>query len=152
MVVESVSQPVPGDWGWNGPAAELRWDYNSDPAAHNYSLTYLKLRQLGASHEDALQGAQRRTYGEVRSKNPEPESAYNRAWASTPTSSPLPALRAVIEQAEATQKPMGSMGRRMAMRWGVPMAGGLLGLYGLAALVQPREELRQESYAAQGME
>ena len=152
--MESVSQPIPGDWGWTGPAAELRWNYHVRPSDHDWSLAYAQLRGLGASHEDAVQGAQRRIYGEVRSKYPEPESDYNRAWAFTQLASTLPALQAaaasegdplpvVIHEAESTPAPTGVSGRRMAMRWGLPAVGALLGLYGLSALVQPREELQQ---------
>lgn len=145
--MEGMSKPVPGDWGWSGPAKELSWDYNSDRAAHNYSLAYRKLRQLGVAHEDAVQGAQRQTYGQVRSQNPEPESTRNRAWAFTQMSSPLPAVRAAVEQAEETPPQTGIQGRRMAMRWGLPIAGGALGLYGLTALLQPRGEVQQEEYS-----
>lgn len=149
--MEGMSKPVPGDWGWSGPAAELSWDYNSDRAAHNYSLAYRKLRQLGVAHEDAVQGAQRQTYGQVRSQNPELESTRNRAWAFTQMSSPLPvlpAVRAAVEQAQEVQPQAGVNGRRMAMRWGLPLAGGVLGLYGLTALLQPRAEVEAEGYAS----
>lgn len=145
-------KPVPGDWGWSGPAAAMDWDYNSDPTAHNYSLAYRKLKRLGIDHELAVQGAQRQIYGRVLSKNPEPENASNRDFGVGPLSSPLPALRAAIEQAEESQPERSPSGYRMAMRWGLPLAGGVLGLYGLTALLQPRAEQREESYAAQGME
>jgi len=148
-----MTNALPGDWGWTGPAAELRWDYAHDPARHNYSLAIARARQLGIPHEDAVQAAQRQVYGVVRSKNPEPENDYNRAWAFTQLASTLPALQAaaasegdplpvVIHEAERAPAPTGVSGRRMAMRWGLPAAGGLLGLYGLSALVQPREELQ----------
>jgi hypothetical protein len=149
--MEGMSKPVPGDWGWSGPAKELSWDYNSDRAAHNYSLAYRKLRQLGVAHEDAVQGAQRQTYGQVRSQNPELESTRNRAWAFTQMSSPLPvlpAVRAAVEQAQEVQPQAGVNGRRMAVRWGLPLAGGVLGLYGLTALLQPRAEVEEEGYAS----
>jgi hypothetical protein len=146
--MEGLMKPVPGDWGWSGPAAELDWDYNSNPTAHNYSLAYRKLRGLGVDHELAVQGAQQRIYGRVLSKNPEPENARNRNFGVGPLSSPLPALRAAIEQAEAAQSEKGMSGRRMAMRWGLPVAGGVLGLYGLTALLQPRAEVEPEEYAA----
>lgn len=149
-----MTKPIPGDWGWTGPAAELRWDYAHDPDRHNYSLAIRRARQLGIPHEEAVQSAQRQVYGKVRSKYPEPESDYNRAWAFTQLASTLPALQAaaasesdplpvVIHEAESTPAPTGVNGRRMAMRWGLPAAGALLGLYGLSALVQPRGELQQ---------
>ena len=146
--MEGMSKPVPGDWGWSGPAAELTWDYNSNPTAHNYSLAYRKLRGLGVDHELAVQGAQQRIYGRVLSKNPEPENASNRNFGVGPLSSALPAFKAAIEQAEAVQPDKGLSGRRMAMRWGLPIAGGALGLYGLTALLQPRAEVEQEEYSA----
>lgn len=142
--MEGMSKPVPGDWGWSGPAAELTWDYNSNPTAHNYSLVYRKLKRLGVDHELAVQGAQQRIYGRVLSKNPEPENASNRNFGAGPLSSSLPALRAVVEQAEEVQPQTGFNGRRMAMRWGLPIAGGALGLYGLTALLQPRGEVEEE--------
>ena len=150
--MEGMMRPVPGDWGWTGDAADLIWDYNSDPTAHNYSLAYRKLKRLGVDHELAVQGAQQRIYGRVLSKNPEPESASNRNFGVGPLSSPLPALRAAIDRAEASQPERSPGGYRMAMRWGLPITGGVLGLYGLTALLQPRAEQREESYAAQGME
>jgi len=138
--------PVPGDWGWTDGAAGLDWAYNSDPKAHNYSLAYARGRQLGLSHEDAVQSAQRQTYGRVLSQYPQPESERNRQWSTAPLSSPLPALQAVIEQAEQSAPPQGVSGRRMAMRFGVPALGVLLGLYGISALSQPEAEVRQEEY------
>jgi hypothetical protein len=141
-------KPVPGDWGWSGPAAAMDWDYSSDPTAHNYSLAYRKLKRLGIDHELAVQGAQRQIYGRVLSKNPEPESESNRNFGVRPLSSPLPALRAVIERAEAERPQTSQSGRQMAMRWGLPIAGGVLGLYGLTALLQPRTEVEEERYAS----
>ena len=146
--MEGMSKPVPGDWGWSGPAAAMEWDYNSDPTAHNYSLAYRKLKRLGIDHELAVQGAQRQIYGRVLSKNPEPESASNRNFGAGPLSSSLPALRAVIERAEAERPQTSRSGRQMAMRWGLPITGGVLGLYGLTALLQPRAEVEEERYAS----
>lgn len=141
-------KPVPGDWGWSGPVAAMDWDYSSDPTAHNYSLAYRKLKRLGIDHELAVQGAQRQIYGRVLSKNPEPESASNRNFGVGPLSSSLPALRAVIERAEAERPQTSRSGRQMAMRWGLPIAGGVLGLYGLTALLQPTAEVEEERYAS----
>jgi hypothetical protein len=153
-----MTNALPGDWGWTGPAAELRWDYVQDPARHNYSLAYVRSRQLGRSHEEAVQEAQLQVYRKVRSKNPEPENDHNRTWAITQLASTLPALQAaaasegdplpvVIHEAASTPVPTGVSDRRMAMRWGLPALGVLGGLYGMSALVQPREDVRQESYS-----
>lgn len=46
----------------------------------------------------------------------------------------LPAVEAAVEQAKNSRVPIGPSGRRMAMRYGAPTLGALLGLYGLAAL------------------
>lgn len=54
---------------------------------------------------------------------------------------------ATQEMAQA-EKPRGLHGTRMAMlKYGLPALGGLGGLYGIAALTQPRAEVEQEEYA-----
>lgn len=139
-----------GDWGWTGDAAEMEWQYAQRPGDHNYSLAYAKARQLGIPHELAVQSAQRQVYGEVRSQNPEPESARNRNFGVKPLYSTLPALasqQAVVEELEASPVTQGPSGRRMAMRYGLPALAALGGLYAMSALTQPRAELEQESYA-----
>jgi len=139
-----------GSWGWTGEAAELDWDYPLDPARYNYSLAYAKARQLGIEHEDAVQSAQRQVYGAVRSKNPEPENARNRAWGARPLYSTLPALaaaQAAVEELEVAPVPQAPSGRRMAMRYGLPALAALGGVYALSALSQPRAEVEQANYA-----
>jgi hypothetical protein len=139
-----------GSWGWTGEAADLDWDYPLDPGRYNYSLAYAKARQLGIEHEDAVQSAQRQVYGAVRSKNPEPENARNRAWGAKPLYSTLPALAAAqgaVEELEAAPVPQAPSGRRMAMRYGLPALAALGGVYALSALSQPRAEVEQENYA-----
>lgn len=152
---------VPGDWGWSGDAAELEWNYPLDPARYNYSIAYAKARQLGVPHELAVQSAQRQVYGKVRSKNPEPENERNRNFGVKPLYSVLPALQAqaqavqeqqqvqaeVVQELEQAPTPESSGGRRMAMRYGLPLLGALAAGYGIAALSQPRAEVEQEEYA-----
>lgn len=137
-----------GDWGWAGEAAGLEWDYPLDPARYNYSIAYAKARQLGIGHEDAVQSAQRQVYGAVRSKNPEPEIARNRAWGAKPLFSTLPALtaqQAAVEELETAPVPRAPSGMRVAMRYGLPALAGLGGVYAVSAMLQPRAELEQES-------
>jgi len=139
-----------GDWGWTGDAAEMEWQYAQRPGDHNYSIAYAKARQLGIPHELAVQSAQRQVYGEVRSQYPEPESARNRNFGVKPLHSTLPALasqQAVVEELEASAAVQGPSGRRMAMRYGLPVLAALGGMYGIAALSQPRAEVEQESDA-----
>ena len=139
-----------GDWGWTGEATALDWNYAQDPARYNYSIAYAKARQLGIGHEEAVQSAQRQVSGVVRSKNPEPESARNRAWGAKPLFSTLPALaaqQAVVEELETAPVPRAPSGMRVAMRYGLPALGGLGGLYVLSALGQPGAELERASAA-----
>lgn len=79
-----------GEWGWKGDAASLDWDYHIDPHRYNYSIAYARARQLGVGHEEAVQSAQRQTYGQVRSQYPEPENERNRNWGMRPLYSNLP--------------------------------------------------------------
>ena len=142
-----------GDWGWAGEAAGLEWDYPLDPARYNYSIAYAKARQLGIGHEDAVQSAQRQVYGAVRSKNPEPEIARNRAWGVKPLFSTLPALaaqQAVVEELETAPAPRAPSGMRVAMRYGLPTLAALGGIYAVSALTQPRAEVEYESHAEAG--
>lgn len=139
-----------GDWGWTGDAAEMEWQYAQRPGDHNYSLAYAKARQLGIPHELAVQSAQRQVYGEVRSQNPEPESARNRNFGVKPLYSTLPALaaqQAAVEELESAPVPAAPSGRRMAMRYGLPALAALGGMYAISALGQPRAELGRENYA-----
>lgn len=139
-----------GDWGWTGDAAEMEWQYAQRPGDHNYSIAYARARQLGIPHELAVQSAQRQVYGEVRSQNPEPESARNRNFGVKPLYSTLPALaaqQAAVDELEQAPVPQGPSGRRMAMRYGLPALAALGGLYGISALMQPRGEVEQETYA-----
>lgn len=141
---------APGDWGWTDEAAELEWNYPLDPARYNYSIAYAKARQLGVDHEMAVQSAQRQVYGKVRSKNPEPENERNRSWAVRPLHSVLPALQAqvqAVQELEQAPTPESSGGRRMAMRYGLPLLGALAAGYGIGALTQSRGEVPQEEYA-----
>ena len=49
-----------------------------------------------------------------------------------------------VRVAQKAKGKTGALGRRMAMRYGVPTLGALLGVYGLASLTgQPREEERR---------
>jgi len=57
----------------------------------------------------------------------------------------LPAVEAAVEQAKNSRVPFGPSGRRMALRYGVPTLGALLGLYGLAALTDGSEPQREYS-------
>lgn len=59
----------------------------------------------------------------------------------TPDAKPhqLPAVEAAVEQAKNSRVPFGREGRRMAMRYGLPTLGALLGLYGLAAVTDGDE-------------
>ena len=151
---------IPGDWGWTDEAAALEWNYPLDPARYNYSIAYAKARQLGVDHEMAVQSAQRQVYGKVRSKNPEPENERNRSWAVRPLHSVLPALQAqaqavqeqrqvqaeVVQELEQALTPKTMSGRRMAMRYGLPLLGALAAGYGIGALTQSRDEVPQEEY------
>lgn len=152
---------IPYPWRWTGDAAEMEWQYEQRPGDHNYSIAYARARQLGVPHELAVQSAQRQVYGKVRSKNPEPENERNRNFGVKPLYSVLPALQAqaqaaqeqqqvqaeVVQELEQAPTPQTSSGRRMAMRYGLPLLGALAGVYGIAALSQPRAEVRQEEYA-----
>ena len=139
-----------GDWGWTGDAAAMDWQYAQKPGDHNYSIAYARARQLGIPHELAVQSAQRQVYGEVRSQNPEPESARNRNFGVKPLYSTLPALaaqQAAVEELEAAPVMQALSGRRMAMRYGLPALAALGGLYAISALSQPGAEVEQENYA-----
>ena len=139
-----------GDWGWTGDAAEMEWQYAQRPGDHNYSIAYARARQLGIPHELAVQSAQRQVYGEVRSQNPEPESARNRNFGVKPLYSTLPALasqQAVVEELETSPVVQGPSGRRMAMRYGLPALASLGGIYAISALTQPRAEVEEAGYA-----
>ena len=57
----------------------------------------------------------------------------------------LPAVEAAVEQAKNSRAPIGPSSRRMALRYGVPTLGALLGLYGLAALTDGSEPQREYS-------
>lgn len=152
---------IPYPWRWTDEAAELEWDYPLDPARYNYSIAYAKARQLGIDHELAVQSAQRQVYGKVRSKNPEPENERNRNFGVKPLYSVLPALQAqaqavqeqqqvqaeVVQELEQAPTPKTISGRRMAMRYGLPLLGALAGVYGIAALTQSRGEMEQDKYA-----
>lgn len=85
-------RPRADDWGWTGPATRMTWDYAVRPGEYDISLAIARLRQLGLSHEDAVQGAQRHVYGKVHSRQPGPESEYNRRWAFTPLAESLPVV------------------------------------------------------------
>lgn len=141
-----------GDWGWTGDAAAMDWQYAQKPGDHNYSIAYARARQLGIPHELAVQSAQRQVYKEVRSQNPEPESARNRNFGVKPLYSTLPALaaqQAAVEELEAAPVMQALSGRRMAMRYGLPALAALGGLYAISALSQPRAEVEQEIYAGE---
>ena len=142
-----------GDWGWTGNAAEMDWEYAQRPGDHNYSIAYARARQLGVPHELAVQSAQRQVYGEVRSRNPEPENARNRNFGVRPLYSTLPALaaqQAAVDELEQAPVPVAPSGRRMAMRYGLPALAALGGLYAISALSQPRADVVQEGYAEVG--
>ena len=57
----------------------------------------------------------------------------------------LPAVQAAVESAKNSRVPLGPSGRRMALRYGAPTLGALLGLYGLAALTGGSEPQREYS-------
>jgi hypothetical protein len=57
----------------------------------------------------------------------------------------LPAVEAAVEQAKNSRVPVGPSGRRMALRYGAPTLGALLGLYGLAAVTGGSEPQREYS-------
>ena len=138
-----------GDWGWTGEATALDWNYAQDPARYNYSIAYAKARQLGIGHEEAVQSAQRQVSGVVRSKNPEPESARNRAWGAKPLFSTLPALaaqQAAVEELETAPVPRAPSGMRVAMRYGLPALAALGGIYAVSAMLQPRTEVQQSQF------
>lgn len=139
-----------GDWGWTGDAAKMDWQYVQKPGDHNYSIAYARARQLGIPHELAVQSAQRQVYKEVRSRNPEPESARNRNFGVKPLYSTLPALaaqQAAVEELEEAPVVEAPSGRRMAMRYGLPALAVLGGLYAISALSQPGAEVEQENFA-----
>jgi hypothetical protein len=57
----------------------------------------------------------------------------------------LPAIEAAVADAQNSRVPTGPSGRRMALRYGLPTLGALLGLYGLAALTDGSESQREYS-------
>jgi hypothetical protein len=100
----------------------------------DFNLAYAAARQRGLSHEASTWAAQELVYGKRRSRGVGAETAENAAVAQMPLSSPLPAVQAAVAQMEAGRVPVGGSGRRMALRYGLPALGVLLGLYGLEAL------------------
>lgn len=116
---------------------------------NEYDIAYIRGRQADLSHEEATQAAQKAVYGEVRSEKVGVETPANSAMARTPLSSPLPAVRAAVEQLEASEPVVLPSGVRMAMKYGLPSLGILLGLYGLDAISNPPEyESENRSQAA----
>lgn len=150
--------------GWQD---DIYADYESNyslpekQAALEYSLIYARERQdKGKSHEEAVESARQEMSSRYYQGRPEaaerlpevmPESAYNRRMDLLPLSSPLniPTPQQVEQQQqvvrvmEQTPVPQSESTMRMAMRYGGPVLGALLGIYGLAALTDPpREEQR----------
>lgn len=107
----------------------------------DFDIAYALARQSGLSHEASTWQAQETVYGRRLSKAVGVETEQNSAVARMPLSSPLPAVQAAVAQLEQSPQPVLPSGRRMAMRYGLPALGVLLGLYGLEAL-QPEPELR----------
>lgn len=106
---------------------------------NEFEIAYARARQSGLSHEDSTQAAQQAIYGEVRSEKVGVETPANSTAAQMPLSSPLPAVKAVVEQMEASQPVVLPSGVRMAMKYGLPSLGILLGLHGLDAISNPPE-------------
>ena len=96
-------------------------------------------QQHSLSHEEATQFAQKVVYGEVRSNQVGREVSGGDPRARIPLSSPLPE---VVQEMVASPIPTAPSGRRMAMRYGLPSLGALLGLYALEAMP---ENVEQES-------
>lgn len=106
----------------------------------DFELAYAAARQRGLSHEASTWAAQEVVYGRRLSKGVGAETAANAATARMPLSSPLPAVQAAVAQMQASEVPVVPSGRRMAMRYGLPALGVLLGLYGLEALGRDQPE------------
>lgn len=100
----------------------------------DFDIAYALARQAGLSHEASTWQAQETVYGRRLSKAVGVETAQNSVVARMPLSSPLPAVQAAVEQMQRSRVPVLPSGRRMAMRYGLPALGVLLGLYGLEAL------------------
>lgn len=106
---------------------------------NEFEIAYARARQSGLSHEDSTQAAQKAVYGEVRSEKVGIETPANSAAARMPLSSQLPAVKAAVEHMESKQAVVLPSGVRMAMKYGLPSLGILLGLYGLDELSDPPE-------------
>lgn len=134
--------------GWQEKVyGDFESNYAGDPRAHDYSLAYAQARQMhGLSHEEAVEVA--RIVGEVgeRGGGVMPETVYNRRMEVLPLSSPLNIPTAqeqqqVVKTLQATETPVSQSGMRMAMKYGLPTLGVLLGAYGLGALTsRPQEQ------------
>ena len=125
--------------------------------ALDFSLAYAQARQsLGMGHEDAVRVARVATEAspEKLASEVREENSWNRRMAVLPLSSPLniptpqqvEQQQQVVQELEQTPVPQSESRMRMAMRYGAPVLGALLGVYGLAALTgQPREEERERA-------
>lgn len=140
--------------GWQDKVyGDFEKNYGGDPRAFDYSLAYAQARQMhGLSHDEAVETA--RIIAEVGEKGGGvmPESIYNRRMEVLPLSSPLN-IPAMQEQAQAVKTmqqaatPTGQSGMRMAMKYGLPALGVLIGAYGLGGLMSQRQEPRQQDTA-----
>lgn len=105
-----------------------------DPALRDYTLAYAMARQqLGFDHEGAVEVARIAVGKGGRGEAVQPENIRNRRMAVLPLSSALQAqeVEQVLRSAPTPESPSGM---RMALRYGLPTLGGLLALYGLAAM------------------
>lgn len=100
----------------------------------DFDIAYAMARQSGLSHEASTWKAQETVYGRRLSKAVGVETEQNSAVARMPLSSPLPAVQAAVEQMQRSPRVVLPSGRQMAMRYGLPALGVLLGLYGIEAL------------------
>lgn len=128
----------------------------SDPQTALYSLAYAWARQNGMDHAQAVQFGQVEAYGKIRSRNPQPEGARNRAWAQVPLSSPLPVRPAPADAPPQAETPLAARQVATASQPRLRMAGqlalggglGALGFLALSALsAPPRPKQEQEGQA-----
>jgi hypothetical protein len=151
----ALSMPLDAFAAWYGKQ-NPRWEqavyddfaesYGSDPKKYEYSLAYANAVQaLGLPHEEAVAVARVVAQSGDPAAGVQTESVHNRRMAVLPLSSQLPAVQAAVEQMRSSKPVAGGSGRRMAMRYGAPALGALLGLYGLSALTDGSEPERVES-------
>lgn len=128
--------------GWQEKVySDFESNYGGDPKAHDYSLAYAAARQMhGLSHEEGVEVARIVAETGERGGSVMPESVYNRRMEVLPLSSPLniPAMQGQAQAVKTMQQaatPAGQSGMRMAMKYGLPALGVLIGAYGLGGLM-----------------